>query len=52
MDISLLGRDDDNDAGLLWLLDQYSITPNATEQQILDKLYESHGTTVQQCKCS
>lgn len=50
MDISLLGREDDDDSGLLWLLDQYAITPGSTEQEFLDKLSETHGDAIQQCE--
>lgn len=50
-DLSFLGRDDDTDIGVLWLLDQLALTPGFTEQQLSEKLHQAHGQAVDHCKC-
>jgi len=40
---------DDDDKGILWLLDECAIRPNATESQLVDRIVSVHGHNVDQC---
>ena len=50
VDLSVLGRDEEPDMGLLWLLDQIAMTPGGTEAQFVEKLSRVHGATIEQCR--